>query len=63
MRKNMKEILSKYFDIGDSDYYILTRVKEAFQLGTMSFDDFKEFDEEIIEDLTDYIIKELEIDE
>lgn len=48
----------KYFTIGDSDAYWLTRVKEAKQYGTLTIDDFVEFDEEIINDIVDYIFKE-----
>ena len=44
-----------YFCIGDSDTYQLTRVKEAFQIGTMTFDDFVEWDEEHVDDLIEYI--------
>ena len=54
------EILSNYFNIGDSDTYQLTRVKEAFNVGTMTFDDFVEWEEENVVDLADYIIKKLE---
>jgi hypothetical protein len=57
MREKLIEILSKYFDIGDSYAYNLTRVKTAFEVGTMSLEDFEEFDEETISDLADYLIK------
>lgn len=56
-REKLIEILSKYFDIGDSDTYVLTRVKEGFTVGTITIDDFKEFDEENVADLADYILK------
>lgn len=52
-------ILSHYFNIGDSYTYELTRVKEAFELGTMGFDDFSEWDEENVSDLAEYIMKSL----
>lgn len=56
-REKLIEILSKYFNIGDSDTYILTRVKEGFAVGTVTIDDFQEFDEENVADLADYLIK------
>lgn len=56
MKNKLKEKLIEYFDINkDTDYYFLTRDKSAFQYGTMTFDDFKEFDEELIDDLVDYL--------
>ena len=57
MREKLIELLNKYFDIGDSYAYNLTRVKTAFEVGTMSLEDFEEFDEETITDLADYLIK------
>ncbi len=60
-RDKLIEVLLDYFDIGKDCYtYNLTRVKEAFQVGTMTFDDFVELDEENITDLADYIIKKTE---
>lgn len=55
-RKKLKEILMQYFDIGDSYTYNLTRVKEGFAVGTVTIDDFEEFDEEIIDDIVEYIL-------
>lgn len=45
----------QYFDIGDSYTYNLTRVQEGFVVGTVTVDDFEEFDEEIINDIVGYI--------
>lgn len=59
MFEKLFEILSHYFNIGDSDTYELTRVKEAFALGTMKLDDFSEWDEENVADLASYIIEKL----
>ena len=53
----LKEILMRYFDIGDSYHFELTRVKEAFEVGTMSLDDFQEWTEEDVNDLVEYIKK------
>lgn len=57
-REKMIEILSKYFSIGDSYAYNLTRDKAAFMCGTMGFDDFEEFDEETVADIADHLIAE-----
>ena len=60
LRMNPEEkrnLLFKYFsqwaDIGDSYIYDLTRVKEGFSVGTVSLDDFAEWDEERIGILVD----------
>ena len=54
-REKLIEILSQYFTIGDSDEYSLIRDKSAFAIGTMSLDDFVEFDEEKVADIADYL--------
>lgn len=56
MREKLVELLSKYFDIGDSYCYNLTRTKNAFACGTMGFDDFEEFDDETVADIADHLI-------
>ena len=54
--ERLKDVLMDYFDINNDTYaYNLTRDKKAFSVGTMSFDDFEEFNEEIIDDIVDYI--------
>ena len=56
-REEIKEKLMKYFNINSNcDYYILTRDKSAFGYGTMTFNDFQEFDEEIINDIVNYLV-------
>lgn len=55
-REKLIAILDRYFDIGDSYAYNLTRAKSAFACGTMGFDDFEEFDEETVADIADYLI-------
>lgn len=57
-KKNLIDVLTDYFGLNNSDgsyTYELTRVKEAFSVGTMTMDDFQEFDEEQIEDLANYL--------
>ena len=58
-REKLIEILSQYFEIGDSYTYDLTRVKEAFELGTMTLDDFSEWNEENVANMADFIMKKL----
>lgn len=60
---NKQELIQKlmnYFDIGTNNCmaYNLTRVKEARQYGTLTIDDFVEFDEETIDDIVNWIFKE-----
>ncbi len=55
----LKDTLMGYFDIGDSYVYDLTRVKEAFQTRTMSFEDFVEWNEDNIDDLVRYILRQM----
>lgn len=57
-REILYEILYKYFSIGDSYTYELTRVKDAFSYGTASLDDFEEWDSDRISDFCDYIVRE-----
>lgn len=55
----LKDKLLEYFNIGsDCDFYILTRDKSAFEYGTMSFSDFKEFDEEQVDDIINFLFNE-----
>lgn len=58
-REAVMQALNKYFSIGDSDTYELTRVKEAFCVGTMTLDDFEEWNEDNVSDLCDYLMKEI----
>ena len=52
----LKDVLMDYFDIPSDTYtYNLTRDKSAFELGTMKIEDFEEFNEEIIDDIVQYI--------
>ncbi len=50
----LRTVLTKYFNIGDSDCYLLTRNKIAFALP----EDFVEFDEESVENILNYIQEE-----
>ena len=59
LQKHLPDIISDYFDIGDSYAYNLTRDKTAFSVGTMSLEDFEEFNDETVNDLVNYIINKL----
>lgn len=50
-------VISKYLEIGDSDFYICTRDKSAFSAGTMKLDDFVEVDEDIASDMANWLEK------
>ena len=54
----MQNILNEYFDIPNDTYaYNLTRVKEAFSVGTMSLEDFEEFNEETTRDIAEVLFE------
>lgn len=59
-KEELKQKLMDYFDIGTNNCmaYNLTRVKEARQYGTLTIDDFVEFDEETIDDIVNWVFKE-----
>jgi len=45
------------FNTKDGTYiYNLTRIKEAFNIGTMTLDDFEEIDDDFIYDLAEFIL-------
>jgi hypothetical protein len=56
VKEKLVELLAKYFDIGDSYAYNLTREKEAFAVGTVTIDDFVEFDDEVVADIAGHLI-------
>lgn len=54
--ERLKDVLMDYFDVPSDTYsYNLTRHKSAFAEGTVSLDDFEEFDEEVINDIVNHI--------
>lgn len=57
---NLKNILNEYFEIDvDCDAYHLMRDKSGFAVGTVSIDDFKEFDEDTTQDIAEYAVRKL----
>ena len=57
IKERLMDVLSKYFELNDTYCYHLTRVKEGFSYGTVTLEDFVEFDDATIDDLADDIIK------
>lgn len=61
-RDDLVQWLGKFFGMeGQHGTYVydLTRTKEAFGVGTMTFDDFVEFSDERVEELADFLIEKL----
>lgn len=59
-REKLVDIFIEYFGVDNPEgsyTYELTRVKEAFSIGTMTLEDFEEFDEEAVHDLADFLMK------
>lgn len=56
-----KDFLYQWASVGDSYIYDLNRVKEAFYIGTMDFEDFVEWDEyrvgEVAEEIVDWLFE------
>lgn len=59
-KQQLKKKLIDYFEINTEDCmaYLLTRAKEARYYGTLTIDDFEEFNETVIDDIVDYVFKE-----
>lgn len=57
MRERLIQLLSQYFDIGDSYTYNLTRDKAGFAVGTVDLDDFEEYTEDDVANLADYLLE------
>ncbi len=55
-KEQLKQRLLDYFAVGVDCYaYNLTRVKEGFAVGTVTIDDFVEFDEGVIDDIVEHV--------
>lgn len=57
--QSFEEAINSYFDIPNDTYAYITRTKEAFNVGTMTLDDFEEFNEETSTDLAEFIRKQI----
>jgi len=59
-KEKLVEKLYNYFGFNSKDgtyIYNLTRVKSAFNVGTMTLDDFEEIDDDFIYGLADFILE------
>ena len=57
MRERLMQLLSRYFNIGDSYTYNLTRDKAGFAVGTVDLDDFEEYTDDDMTQLADYLLE------
>jgi hypothetical protein len=57
IKEELKDKLNKFFNMKDPYVYQLTRTKEAFQVGTMTLDDFEEIDDNFIDELAYFILE------
>ena len=57
MEEKLMQILADYFELNDTYAYNLTRDKRAFSVGTVTIDDFEEFNMDVIADIADFLIK------
>lgn len=55
--ERLASAIGRYFEVGDSDFYICTRDKSAFAVGTMKLEDFVEVDDEISSDMAEWLDK------
>jgi hypothetical protein len=58
LENQIKKDIADVLGLNDEDgtyFYALTRVKEAFNIGTMTLDDFEEVDENLVEDIYESI--------
>lgn len=58
-KEKLVDILNQFFGMEDTYAYWLTRVKSAFAAGTVTIDDFEEFTDKTVDELADFIIKEM----
>lgn len=56
-RENLICVLSEIFNLEDTFDYRLTRVKEATEYGTLTIDDFVEYNKETVAGIADCILE------
>lgn len=59
LRDKIHSAINEHIDIDDTYAYHLTRVKEAFSVGTVTLDDFEEWTDADVADLTDSIMDKI----
>lgn len=57
MKEKLMQILADYFELSDTYAYNLTRDKRAFAVGTVTIDDFEEFNMDVVADIAGFLIK------
>lgn len=60
LKEKIAEAISKHISLEDTYTYELTRVKDAFEIGTVSLEDFEEWSEENVDDLAKTIVDALQ---
>lgn len=56
LKEKIAEAISKHVSLDDTYTYELTRVKSAFEVGTISLEDFEEWSEKNVDDLAGAIV-------
>ena len=60
LKEKIAEAISNHVSLEDTYTYELKRVKSAFEVGTMSLEDFEEWTDENVEDLAETIVDALQ---
>ncbi|ENZ5663147.1 hypothetical protein ACGWY0_002424 [Enterococcus hirae] len=60
LKEKITEAISTHISLGDTYTYELTRVKTAFEVGTMSLEDFEEWSDENVNNLAESIVNVLQ---
>ena len=60
LKEKIAKAISNHVSLEDTYTYELKRVKSAFEVGTMSLEDFEEWTEENVEDLAETIVDALQ---
>lgn len=60
-RDKIHSAINEHLNIDDTYAYFLTRIKEAFSVGTVTIDDFEEWTDDDVADLVDSIMEKISI--
>lgn len=60
LKETIAEVISQHIALEDTYTYELKRAKAAFEVGTMSLEDFEEWTEENVDDLAKEIVEALQ---
>ena len=61
-RDKKHSAINEHIDVDDTYAYFLTRDKSSFSVGTVTLDDFEEWTDSDVADLTDSIMKKINIE-